>query len=92
MENRRSRNLNQSPVSIYEVHLGSWRRKAEEAGRSLSYLELSETLIPYLLEMGYTHIELMPVAEHPFDGSWGLSGNPTSLRAHSVSPSSWFTR
>ncbi|MGI9088147.1 MAG: 1,4-alpha-glucan branching protein GlgB [Chthoniobacterales bacterium] len=71
MENRRAKDLNKSPVSIYEVHLGSWRRKAEEAGRSFSYLELSESLIPYLLEMGYTHLELMPVAEHPFEGSWG---------------------
>ena len=71
MQSRRSRNWNRSPMSIYEVHLGSWRRKAEEAGRSLSYLELSETLLPYVLEMGYTHLELMPVAEHPFEGSWG---------------------
>ncbi len=71
MESRRTRDWNKRPVSIYEVHLGSWRRKAEEAGRSLSYLELSETLLPYVLEMGYTHLELMPVAEHPFEGSWG---------------------
>jgi 1,4-alpha-glucan branching enzyme len=70
-QSRRSRDWNKSPVSIYEVHLGSWGRKAEEAGRPLSYLELSETLLPYVLEMGYTHLELMPVAEHPFEGSWG---------------------
>jgi 1,4-alpha-glucan branching enzyme len=71
MEARPGRQLHTSAVSIYEVHLGSWRRKADEGNRSLSYLELSETLIPYVLEMGYTHLELMPVAEHPFEGSWG---------------------
>jgi 1,4-alpha-glucan branching enzyme len=57
------------PMSIYEVHLGSWRRGA--AGQSLSYRELAETLVPYVREMGFTHIELLPVMEHPFAGSWG---------------------
>jgi 1,4-alpha-glucan branching enzyme len=71
MEARRMKNWPQSPISIYEVHLGSWRRKAEEGNRQLSYLELAETLLPYVLEMGYTHIELLPIAEHPFEGSWG---------------------
>ncbi|HEY7000437.1 MAG TPA: 1,4-alpha-glucan branching protein GlgB [Candidatus Udaeobacter sp.] len=71
MESRRTRDWSKSPVSIYEVHLGSWRRKAEDGNRQLSYLELVETLLPYVLEMGYTHIELLPVAEHPFEGSWG---------------------
>jgi 1,4-alpha-glucan branching enzyme len=71
MESRRTRDWPKSPVSIYEVHLGSWRRKAEDGNRQLSYLELVETLLPYVLEMGYTHIELLPVAEHPFEGSWG---------------------
>jgi 1,4-alpha-glucan branching enzyme len=69
MEARQKKNWPQSAISIYEVHLGSWRRK--EGGRQLSYLELAETLLPYVLEMGYTHIELLPVAEHPFEGSWG---------------------
>jgi 1,4-alpha-glucan branching enzyme len=60
-----------SPISIYEVHLGSWRRVTEEGWRWLTYSELADQLIPYLKRMSYTHIELMPVMEHPFDGSWG---------------------
>jgi alpha-1,4-glucan:alpha-1,4-glucan 6-glycosyltransferase len=71
MEVRRTKNWPQSPINIYEVHLGSWRRKTEEGNRQLSYLELAEELLPYVVEMGYTHIELLPIAEHPFEGSWG---------------------
>lgn len=59
------------PMSIYEVHLGSWRRRVEDANRPLSYRELAPALADYALEMGFTHIEIMPIAEHPFDGSWG---------------------
>ncbi len=59
------------PMSVYEVHLGSWRRVPEEGNRVLSYRELADTLVPYVREMGFTHIELMPVMEHPFSGSWG---------------------
>jgi 1,4-alpha-glucan branching enzyme len=59
------------PVSIYEVHLGSWRRKLEDANRALSYRELAPMLADYAQEMGFTHIEVMPLAEHPFEGSWG---------------------
>ncbi len=70
MEARRRRDWPKSPISIYEVHLGSWRRHADE-GRQFSYLELAEALVRYVLEMGYTHIELLPIAEHPFEGSWG---------------------
>ena len=59
------------PLSVYEVHLGSWRRHGEEGNRILSYDELAEQLPDYVAEMGFTHVELMPVAEHPFGGSWG---------------------
>ncbi len=59
------------PISIYEVHLGSWRRVPEEGDRPLTYLELAEQLPDYVAGMGFTHVELLPVAEHPFTGSWG---------------------
>jgi 1,4-alpha-glucan branching enzyme len=59
------------PMAIYEVHLGSWARIPEEHNRYLTYRELTARLIPYVKEMGYTHIELLPVMEHPFSGSWG---------------------
>jgi 1,4-alpha-glucan branching enzyme len=60
-----------SPITIYELHLGSWRRNAEQSNRWLTYNESADQLIPYLQKMGFTHVELMPVMEHPFDGSWG---------------------
>ena len=59
------------PLSIYEVHLASWRRNASEGNRPLSYRELAHELVDYVVDMGFTHIELLPVTEHPFDGSWG---------------------
>lgn len=59
------------PMSIYEVHLGSWKRRWNEDARPLSYIELAKELADYVVEHGFTHVELMPVAEHPFDGSWG---------------------
>ncbi|WP_440877141.1 1,4-alpha-glucan branching protein GlgB [Thalassotalea sp. PLHSN55] len=58
-------------ISIYEVHLGSWRRIPEQGNRYLNYRELAEQLIPYVVELGFTHIQLMPITEYPFDGSWG---------------------
>jgi 1,4-alpha-glucan branching enzyme len=78
-----------SPLSIYEVHLGSWRRQSD--GRSFSYRELASTLPDYVVEMGFTHVEFLPVAEHPFRGSWGYQttsyfaptarfGNPDDFR------------
>ncbi len=59
------------PISIYEVHLGSWRRDAEDDGRSLTYRELADELADYVTDLGFTHVELLPVMEHPFAGSWG---------------------
>ncbi|HRG29468.1 MAG TPA: 1,4-alpha-glucan branching protein GlgB [Chitinophagales bacterium] len=59
------------PMSTYEVHLGSWGRQPDNPEGFLSYRELAETLVPYVKEMGFTHVELMPVSEHPFYGSWG---------------------
>ncbi len=59
------------PMSVYEVHLGSWRRKPEDADRPLSYREAAVALGDYAVEMGFTHVEVLPLAEHPFDGSWG---------------------
>ena len=86
MKNR-TRNFDK-PMSIYEIHLGSW--KGEVDGRNLSYEEIADYLIPYVKELGYTHVELMPIVQHPFDGSWGYQatgfysvdsryGNPKQL-------------
>jgi 1,4-alpha-glucan branching enzyme len=71
MESRRQRDLRSRPMSVYEVHLASWRRVPEEGGRVLNYRELGEQLAAYCVQMGFTHVELMPPSEHPFDGSWG---------------------
>jgi 1,4-alpha-glucan branching enzyme len=72
---RQQANALDAPVSIYEVHLGSWRRVADGSnnghGRFLNWDELADTLVPYACEMGFTHLELLPISEHPFDGSWG---------------------
>lgn len=77
MQYSRDGDPRQKPISIYEVHAGSWRRK--EGNQPLSWIELADQLIPYATEQCFTHIELMPVTEHPFDGSWGYQ--PVGLYA-----------
>lgn len=78
---RASSNHFEQPMSIYEVHLGSWRKQnnSHDHHQPLNYQQLSEQLIPYVKEMGYTHIEVLPVSEHPFTGSWGYQ--PTGMFA-----------
>ncbi|CAN5454276.1 1,4-alpha-glucan branching protein GlgB [soil metagenome] len=71
LDNRKRNSENSKPLSVYEVHLGSWRRVPEDGNRSLSYRELADQLTSYVKDMGYTHVEFMPVMEHPFFGSWG---------------------
>jgi len=71
LESRHGYNLFEGPVSVYEVHLGSWRRIPEEGNRSLNYREIAHYLADYVKEMGFTHVEILPVMEHPFYGSWG---------------------
>ena len=71
MQSRRARHALDAPMSIYEVHLGSWRRVPEEENRWLNYRELGPRLAEYCRKLGFTHVELLPVMEHPFYGSWG---------------------
>jgi 1,4-alpha-glucan branching enzyme len=82
MASRAERNSPNAPMSVYEVHLGSWRRKAEDGYRSLTYRELAEELTAHVTELGFTHVEFLPVMEHPFFGSWGYQSTgyfaPTS--------------
>ncbi|MVT12458.1 1,4-alpha-glucan branching protein GlgB [Chitinophaga tropicalis] len=83
MESRKAHNSLSAPFSVYEVHLGSWRRPDKNNHEIFySYKEIADMLIPYVKDMGFTHVELMPVMEHPFDGSWGYQGTgyyaPTS--------------
>src|SRR5690606_25533761 len=69
LENRRKRGGKAQPYSVYEVHLGSWRRK--EGNESLTYPEAANELVEYVKDMGFTHVEFLPIMEHPFYGSWG---------------------
>ena len=71
MMERSKGNQLSKPISVYEVHLGSWSRVPEEGNRWLTYRELAERLVAYVKKRGFTHIELLPIMEHPFDGSWG---------------------
>ncbi|MBF0108258.1 MAG: 1,4-alpha-glucan branching protein GlgB [Magnetococcales bacterium] len=92
LANRSRANAADAPMAIYEVHVGSWKRVPEENNRMLTYAELADGLIPYLKEMGFTHVELLPLGEHPYTGSWGYQpiglfsptsrfGTPDQLRA-----------
>ncbi|NBW36609.1 MAG: 1,4-alpha-glucan branching protein GlgB [Cytophagia bacterium] len=71
LKQRKSTAGKPKPYSVYEIHFGSWRRKVEEGNRSLTYLEMAAELVAYIKETGFTHVEFMPVMEHPFYGSWG---------------------
>ncbi|MFN5374799.1 MAG: alpha-amylase family glycosyl hydrolase, partial [Chitinophagaceae bacterium] len=87
IENREEHNSLSSPYSIYEVHLASWMRPDPFDEESyFSYWQIAERLVPYVKEMGFTHVEIMPVMEYPFDGSWGYQGTgyfaPTSRFGH----------
>jgi 1,4-alpha-glucan branching enzyme len=91
LKKRAGREHFRQPLSIYEVHLGSWRRKVEEANRSFSYREMAQALAEYVLETGFTHVEFLPLKEHPYGPSWGYQvsnyyapsaryGNPDDFR------------
>ncbi|WP_300034969.1 1,4-alpha-glucan branching protein GlgB [uncultured Roseobacter sp.] len=82
MSSRADLQRHDKPVSVYEVHLGSWRRVPEDGNRPLSYREHAEQLVSYASDLGFTHIELMPVSEFPFDGSWGYQ--PVGLYAPTI--------
>ena len=71
MQERKSRNALDAPISIYEIHLGSWRRIYEEGNRFLTYRELAPSLVDYVKKTGFAHVEFLPIMEHPFYGSWG---------------------
>lgn len=78
-DTRRAANALDAPISVYEVHPGSWRRVPEDGDRFQTWDEMAEQLIPYVKDLGFTHIEFLPISEHPFDGSWGYQ--PVGLYA-----------
>ena len=71
MKERHKYNSLDAPMSIYEMHLGSWKRVVEEGNRSMTYRELAQHLPEYMKNLGFTHVQFLPVMEHPFYGSWG---------------------
>jgi 1,4-alpha-glucan branching enzyme len=92
LDERGPKQRRDAPIQIYEVHLGSWRRVPDEDDRFLTYRELADQLVPYVRDLGFTHIELLPITEHPFDLSWGYQttgwfsptsrfGDPDDFRA-----------
>ncbi len=82
MYHRHEKNAHNVPISIYEVHLGSWKRRRDEGNRPLSYKEAAVELVDYAKEMGFTHLEFLPISEYPFDGSWGYQ--PIGLFAPTI--------
>ncbi|MEP1206256.1 MAG: 1,4-alpha-glucan branching protein GlgB [Rhizobiaceae bacterium] len=82
MDSRHAHHGIDQPISIYEVHLGSWKKVIEDGNRPLSYVEHASQLVSYVKDMGFTHIELMPISEFPFDGSWGYQ--PVGLYAPTI--------
>ncbi len=82
MAGRAATNRHDAPISVYEVHLGSWRRKWDQGGRPLSYKEAAQDLVNYAHDLGFTHLEFLPVSEYPFDGSWGYQ--PVGLFAPTI--------
>lgn len=71
MQTRRQKNALNAPISVYEVHLGSWQRDPSDPERRLTYREIANSLVPYVKEMGFTHVEFMPIMQHPYEPSWG---------------------
>ena len=90
LDQRMQHASHQSPMSVYEVHLGSWKRDPSEPERHLSYLEIAPMLVEHVLAMGFTHVEFLPVMEHPFCGFMGLSeygflcSNRVAMEGHRI--------